>query len=104
MRNRAVACGVAAVVGLGAGLPAAAGDQVVVFEFPERLSGPVALDFGFFGTDAVGCDIVETRIFVTFRPDAGIDAADLYSGFDVPVILSDPSGSTRIELIGADLG
>src|SRR5690606_4351969 len=51
-----------------------------------------------------GCDIVETRIFVTFRPDPGVDAADLYSGFDVPVILSDPTGSTRIELIGADLG
>ncbi|MFG0284502.1 MAG: GC-type dockerin domain-anchored protein [Phycisphaerales bacterium JB039] len=84
--------------------PAAAADQIVTFEFPPRLSGPVALDYGFFGTDAVGCRIVETRVFITFTPDPGVDAADLYSGFDVPVILDDPAGSTRIELIGADLG
>ena len=97
----------AAAVTLGAvcaATPAVATDQIVTFEFPPRLSGPVVFDYGFFGTDAVGCRIVETRIFITFLPDTGVDAADFYSGFDVPVILDDPTGSTRIELIGADLG
>jgi len=89
---------------LSAGASAAASEQIVTFEFPLELHGPLAIDYGFFGTDAVGCDIIETRIVVTFQPDPGIDAADLYSGFDVPVILSDPSGSTRIELIGSELG
>lgn len=98
MRTRVMsAAGVAIAAGLAHGQI-----QTVRYEFPDHPG--VSLLFGFFGGDEpVTGFIVETRVSLTFDPDAGIDAANFFSGFSVP-IEPRPGFDTELVLIGADMG
>lgn len=97
-----VSFGAASVVAFGA----MAAPQTVVFEFGDgEISGGWARDYGFFGGFGNdGKQIVETRVYLDFEPTDGFDAADFFSGFLVPVILDDPSGSEFMGLWGEELG
>lgn len=85
---------------------AALAQQTVVFEFGDgEISGGWARDYGFFGGFGNdGKQIVETRVYLTFEPTDGFDAADFFSGFVVPVILDDPTGSEFLGLWGEEMG
>lgn len=76
--------------------------RTITYEFPENPG--VSLLFGYFGSDhPVEGMIVETRVFLEFDPDPGIDAAHFFSGFSVPVIAL-PGGETELVILGADIG
>ena len=81
---------------------AAATVQTVTYTFPETPG--VSLLFGHFGGDEpVTGFIVQTRVFLSFAPEPGIDAANFFSGFSVP-ILPRPGFDTELIILGADIG
>lgn len=97
------------VVSMGAAMMVALGAsalETVVFEFGDGpISGGWSRDYGFFGGFGNdGKQIVETRVYLTFEPTDGFDAADFFSGFVVPVILDDTSGSEFLGIWGEEVG